>query len=337
VKVDPAVALWPIGRPAPAVVTVAHEHAGSKTTAGAVHLDQPPGWPAATPVRFRLGPGERAVLRFDIKPPATLTPGRYDIRAFARDDRGRRYDEGVFRVAYGHVEERSYATSSTLALSAARLELPKGRRIGYVRGASDLVPEALAAVGLAVEVLGPEQLARGDLTRFDTIVIGSRAYETDRALVENNGRLLEYASAGGHLVVQYQQHAYFRDGFAPFPLTVNPRHDRVTDEQAEVRILAPDDPILRAPNRIEAVDFDGWVQERGLYFARSWDRAYRPLLEMHDEGDDPREGGLLAAALGEGTYLYTGLAFFRQLPAAVPGAFRLFVNLLAPQSRVATP
>ena len=186
-------------------------------------------------------------------------------------------------------------------------------------------------------MLDATALERSDLTRFHTIVIGSRAYETDQALVENNGRLLDYVRQGGHLVVQYQQHPFFSGGFAPYPLTVAPQHDRVTDERAPIRVLVPNDPVLTGPNRIEAADWDGWVQERGLYFAHTWDDRYRPLIESHDPGDPPLRGGLLLAQVGKGTYIYSGLAFFRQLTAGVTGAMRLFLNLLAVESRAAVP
>jgi hypothetical protein len=224
-------------------------------------------------------------------------------------------------------------------LRVAPLALPPVARIGYVRGAADRVPEALRGVGLPIIILDPATLTDGDLSRFGAIVVGPRAYETDSALVEANGRLLEYARRGGRVLVQYQQQRYFEGGFAPYRLTVGGPptapgllpvgHDRVTDEQAPVRVLAPADPAVRSPNQLTAADWEGWIQERGLYFARSWDPAYRPLLETHDPGEGPLEGGLLVARLGQGSYIYTGLSFFRQLPAGVPGAFRLFANLLA--------
>jgi hypothetical protein len=226
--------------------------------------------------------------------------------------------------------------------------------VGYVRGAADRVPEALASVGLPVVLLSEETLERGNLDQFTAIIVGPRAYETDSALVENNVRLLNFARRGGLVIVQYQQHRYFEGHFAPFPLTVGGQplvldatesrpgtgtarsrpsppvsHDRVTDENAPVQIVAPKDPAVRTPNLLTSEDWRGWIQERGLYFARSWDKRYRPLLETHDPGEAPLTGGLLIAPLGKGTYVYTGLSFFRQLPAAVPGAFRLFANLLA--------
>jgi hypothetical protein len=193
-------------------------------------------------------------------------------------------------------------------------------------------------VGLPVSVLTAGILERGNLDRYDAIVIGPRAYETDPALVENNRRLLDYARRGGLVIVQYQQHQYFNGSFAPYPMKVggtNPpvSHDRVVDERASVRVLLRTHPVVRRPNGLGAADWQGWIQERGLYFARSWDPRYRAVLETHDPGEPPLAGGLLIAAVGKGTYVYTGLSFFRQLPAAIPGAFRLFSNLLALRQR----
>ena len=170
-------------------------------------------------------------------------------------------------------------------------------------------------------------------TRDDAIVVGSRAYQTDTALVHHNARLLRYADRGGLVLVQYQQYPFIQGQFAPYPLTIARPHDRVTDETAAVNVLVPDSPVFTTPNKITGADWDGWPQERGLYFAHTWAKPYTPLLEMHDPGDPPLEGGLLVARLGAGTYVYTGLAFFRALPAGVPGAYRLFLNLLALKAR----
>jgi len=201
--------------------------------------------------------------------------------------------------------------------------------VGYVRGASDRVPEALQAVGVPIELLGPDTLARGDLSRYDAIVVGSRAYETDPALAAGNGRLLDYARAGGLVIVQYQQYPFVEGAFAPYRLSIARPHDRVADEAAPMTPVEPANPVFHVPNEIGPDDWRGWVQERGLYFAHEWDSTYAPLLETHDPGDPPLQGGLLVARLGTGTYVYTALSFFRQLPAGVPGAYRLFANLLA--------
>jgi hypothetical protein len=199
-----------------------------------------------------------------------------------------------------------------------------------------------------VDLLDARALERGALDHYHAIIVGSRAYETEPVLARQNARLLAYVRRGGLVIVQYQQHDFFKQGYAPYPLTVGGRplllddsgrgaapprppvsHDRVTDETAPVRLLRSGHPALTTPNRIGPTDWDGWIQERGLYFARTWDSAYTAPVETHDPGEGPLEGGLLVARLGRGTYIYTGLSFFRQLPAGVPGAYRLFANLLA--------
>jgi hypothetical protein len=274
----------------------------------------------------------------------------------------------VFTVDYSHIRPRHFVRPAAAVVQVAPLVLPKVARIGYVRGAADRVPEALQSTGLPVTLLDAATLERGDLGRYDAIVIGSRAYETEPALAQHSRRLLEYAERGGLVLVQYQQRGFFERNYAPYPLTVGSAaqrtfsgtvtaagsgeaatralwagsgpggtrpagppaaHDRVTDENAPVRLLLPNHPALRVPNRITAADWTGWVQERGLYFARSWDEHYQALIETHDPGEPALEGGLLIARVGRGTYVYTGLAFFRELPAGVPGAWRLFANLLA--------
>ena len=357
VKVDPDTLVWAAGSRGARRFTVTLVHGARDTTAGTVRLVAPPGWTVSPVASFTLTrEDESRSFGFDLRPPANVQPGAFTIRAEATDRGGARYDTGVFRVDYPHVRPRSFTRVAAVSLRVAPLALPRLARVGYVRGAADRVPEALQSVGVPVTMLDGAALERSDLSRYDAIVVGSRAYETEAALQRFNGRLLDYVRRGGLLLVQYQQYGFFLGGYAPYPMTVAgqalrleaapatgtgarttpPRpagapvsHDRVTDEAAPVHILRPSDPVFRVPNRIGAGDWDGWVQERGLYFARSWDSAYQPLLETHDPGDDPREGGLLLAHLGKGTYVYTGLSFFRQLPAGVPGAYRLFANLLA--------
>jgi hypothetical protein len=190
-------------------------------------------------------------------------------------------------------------------------------------------------MGIEVDLLDDRAIASADLSGYDVIVLGIRAYETNPALVENSERLLEWTRAGGTLIVQYQQYTFFRGDFAPYPLTARFPHDRVTDETAPVRLLDPEHPIFNRPNRIADEDFEGWVQERGLYFPHEWAEDYTPLLATADRGEDPKRGALLIAPLGAGLYIYTGLALFRQLPAGVPGAYRLLINLLSLGERTA--
>jgi hypothetical protein len=355
VKLDPAVELWPLNSTGPHRFTVTLTHGSRDSTSGTVTLRLPGGWPAVAAQHFRFTrEDERSTFDFDVRPPSKLAPGSGEIRAVAQDSAGTLYDVGVYTVDYPHVRPRAYTSPAVTRLRLAPLVLPRLTRVGYIRGAADRVPEALRNLGIPVTLLGPSILERGNLSRYDAIIVGPRAYETDSALVVNNGRLLDYTRRGGLVIVQYQQHQFFNGRFAPFamkvggqplrldepPGTRNPgttgaratapvSHDRVVDENAPIRILAPGHPAVRIPNRLSNADWLGWVQERGLYFARSWDRRYRPILETHDPGEAPLGGGLLIARLGKGTYVYTGLSFFRQLPAGVPGAFRLFANLLA--------
>jgi LmbE family N-acetylglucosaminyl deacetylase len=338
VKLEPAIEVWPLAARAPQRFTVTLQHAVDDTTRGTVRLELPAGWTSPPAAHFVLDRvNELHTVGFDVTPPSGLAPGRYTIRAVAMDDQGRRYEAGVVRVDYPHIRMASYVQPARADVEAASVVLPRAARIAYLRGAADRVPEALAGIGVAVQVLDPSTLGKRNLSEFDAIVVGSRAYETDPALAEQNGRLLEYVRQGGHLVVQYQQQPFFQGGYAPYPMTLASPHDRVTDETAPVRILRPDDPVFAGPNRIGEEDWRGWIQERGLYFAHSWDRRYTPLLSMADPDSPPLEGSLLVASVGKGTYVYTGLSFFRQLPAGVPGAFRLFLNLLDLQSRAAVP
>jgi hypothetical protein len=355
IKIDPASELWPINSLSPHGFTVTLTHGARDSTSGSVSLRLPRGWPPVPAQQFRFSrEDERQDFEFSVRPPPKLSSGSAEIRAVAQDGTGNSYETGVFTVDYPHIRRRSYTKRANASLRFAPLVLPQVARVGYIRGAADQVPEALLGVGLPVTLLTPGILERGNLSRYNAIVVGPRAYETDSALVENNRRLLEYARRGGLVIVQYQQQQFFNGGFSPYPMKVGgpplrvddgsgsrsagsaqPRgpaligHDRVTDENAPVRLLAPDHPAARFPNRLGPSDWQGWVQERGLYFARSWDPHYRPLLETHDAGDSPLAGGLLISRVGKGIYVYTGLSFFRQLPAGVPGAFRLFANLLA--------
>ena len=332
VAIAPDEVLWPVdggGRePRRFTVTVTNRSRGP--AAARVALTVPRGWPPvpAESLAFGREDESRSVTVALTAPLQRLQPGAYELRVAALGADGRRHEGALQIIDYPHIRPRAMVQGSMVQIRAAQIALPALSRVGYVRGAADRVPEALLAVGVPVELLGPDTLARGDLSRYDAIVIGSRAYETDPALVANNGRLLDYARAGGLLLVQYQQYPFVDGGYAPYPLRIARPHDRVTDEAAPVTSLDPAHPVFHYPNAIGPDDWRGWVQERGLYFAHDWDSTYAPLLETHDPPGPELKGGLLVAPLGRGTYVYTGLSFFRQLPAGVPGAYRLFANLL---------
>ena len=353
VRLDPGTGVWSEGSAASHAFTVTLTHGARDTTSGRVWLEVPVGWPGGAPLPFRLTEeDERQTFRFEIQPPAGLRAGAYELRAVAEDSAGRRYAVGVVLVDYPHIHPRQFVRPASAVVNVAPLVVPRLARVGYIRGAADRVPEALQGVGVNIELLDHATLEHGDLSRYDAIIVGSRAYETDSALVANNARLLDYARAGGLVITQYQQYGYFLGGFAPWPLAVRGQplralldstgqggrgvsvasingHDRVTDENADVTILDRADPAMLIPNRIGPDDWRGWIQERGLYFAHAWNDHWRPVLEMHDPGESPLEGSLLVARVGRGTYVYSGISFFRQLPAGIPGAFRLFANLLA--------
>ncbi len=281
---------------------------------------------------FALG-AVGASKTFQLAARSPAAPGRYSATAIAELSDGRRFSRALRVISYPHIRPLAVPVAATSELSRFELSLPPLARVGYVRGASDRVPEVLAAVGVPVELLDGDDLDRAELSGFDAIVIGSRAYEIDAALRRDNDRLLDYVRGGGLLLVQYQQYQFVAGGFAPWPLEIARPHGRVTDETAPVEPLMPDHPVFQRPNRLGEADWQGWVQERGLYFAGSWDERYQPLVSIADPGRAAERGALLVAPVGEGTYVYTGLSFFRQLPAGVAGAVRLFVNLLALSDR----
>ena len=340
VAITPEELLWPIdgGSREPRHFTITTTNRSRAATVVRSIVTAPTGWPpvSAESLAFTREDETKSVVVM-VAPPAvdSIKTGAFDLRAGAIGTDGRRYDGSLEIIDYPHIRPRALTRRSVAQIRAARVALPALSQVGYVRGAADRVPEALLAVGVPLELIGADSLARGDLSRYDAIVIGSRAYETEPALVANNGRLLDYVAKGGLLIVQYQQYPFVDGGFAPYPLSIARPHDRVTDENAAVTALDPTHPLFHYPNEIGPDDWRRWVQERGLYFARSWDTTYVPVLETHDPGASAAElkGGLLIAPLGRGTYVYTGLSFFRQLPAGVPGAYRLFVNLLGLKRR----
>ncbi|HEX4562223.1 MAG TPA: NEW3 domain-containing protein, partial [Gemmatimonadales bacterium] len=330
VSITPSLVVWPqaAGGSRQFTVTVTNRNRGPAT--GRVDVTVPSGWPPVPSDSLSFTrEDETKSYSFMVDLPANTKAGDFHLRASVRGSDRNVSDGALVVIDYPHIEPRAVVHPSVVDIKVAPITLPALSRIGYVRGASDRVPEALIAVGLPIEVLSADTLAKGNLSRYDAIVIGSRAYETDPALVANNGRLLDYARAGGLIVVQYQQYPFIRGGFAPYPMSIANPHDRVTDENATVTVTDTSSRVLKSPNAIGPSDWQGWVQERGLYFAHDWDSTYHPVFAMHDPGESPLAGGLLVAPLGRGTYVYTGLSFFRELPAGVVGAYRLFANLLA--------
>ncbi len=329
VRLMPAVTAWSTRVASPRLFSVTVTQYGHQPADGAVVLDiEPWGVRQSQPVSL-LEIGESRTYTFEVRRPVAVADGSAAVRASVVTAEGSTYSSTVESVIYPHVRPTTWLRPAAGTVRIGDIAIPELRSVGYIRGASDRVPEALVEMGLPIRVLDADELAHGDLRRHDVIVVGSRAYETDSALARHNDRLLSYVREGGRLVVQYQQFQFARGGYAPYPIEMGRPTARVTDEQAPVAILDPSHPVFRLPNELEQTDWDGWPQERGLYFAGSWDDRYVPLLEMADPGMPPLRGALLVARYGEGTYVYTGLSFFRALPAGTTGAFRLFLNLLA--------
>ena len=257
-----------------------------------------------------------------------LAPGVHTIAAVAMVGRDT-FDLGYQIIDYDHIRRRRAYRRSRVAITALDVQVPSALRVAYVPGVSDNVAPALQQLGIPVTVIAPRDIAGADLSRYTAVVVGPRAYETNPALATASQKLLDFARAGGTLVVQYGQYEMTRPGIMPYPITINRPHDRVTREDAPVTILDERAPVLRGPNRISQQDFTGWVQERSLYMPRTFDERYTPVIALSDPGEPLNRGAILVAPVGRGTYVYTTLAFFRQLPAGVPGAARLFVNLIS--------
>ncbi len=293
---------------------------------GEVAVAAPPGWrvePAEA--KFRIDEAaEEQTLAFAVTPAAGA--GRGQLVASASVG-GRRISSGLEVIAYPHIRPQTVFRTAQAELAPLDIDI-LAKRIGYIEGAGDEVPQALRQLGCEVTLLRAEDLAGGDLSRFDAIVTGVRAYNVRSDLRANEQRLLDYAAGGGTLVVQYNTaDSQALQKIGPYPIRIS--RDRVSVEEAPVSFPDPGSVLLHRPNRITAADFAGWVQERGLYFASEWDPHYRTLFESHDPGEEPLPGGTLYVRYGKGAYVFTAYSWFRQLPAGVPGAFRIFANLLS--------
>ena len=307
-----------------------HSYSQKEATVS-VGLDVPAGWKSssAADVRF-TGEGHR-YAKLTVTPPAKMDAGHYTITAYAK------HGEEKFTTSIEPLVSMPTLTweePAQTVVHAFDIKVPENLRVGYISAESEPVPDALKMLGIKVEMLDANALNFGDLLKYDAIVVGVRAYELRSELPGANQRLLDYAQNGGTLVVQYQRDfAWDKKDYGPYQATIANKPGeplpRITDENSPVKFLKPEDPLLNTPNKITQDDFKGWVQERGLYFWSEYDSRYTPLLTMNDPGEKDLDGALLYTKRGKGTYIYTGIAFFRQLPEGVPGAYRLFVNLLS--------
>jgi hypothetical protein len=300
-----------------------------RDVSGVLRLELPAGWrsePAQLSVDFKRR-GEKQDFQFKVFT-AGLQEGRATVRAVLESE-GQKYNEGCTLVTREDLGSFYYYQPARQRVSIVDVQVPHDLKVGYIMGAGDDIPTVLKQVGMDVTLIPAEKIADEDLSKYGTIVLGIRSYDTQKDVAANNKKLLDFVSAGGTVVVQYNAGTGdFNSGkFTPYPAELS--RARVSVEEAPVEILAPEDSVFHYPNTITARDFDGWVQERGLYFMDKWDEHFKPLLSCHDPGEDAQKGGLLRVQYGKGTYIYAGYAFFRQLPAGVPGAVRLYVNLLS--------
>lgn len=332
--VAPAISLWisphagivPIGAKTFPLSVLVHSNVKGPAK-GSVRLELPAGWqsnPATADFSFSKD-GENKPIEFEVKP-ATVEAQPYEVRAIASYG-GREYREGYERVGYEGIRPYYFYQPANYETSGVEVKVAPGLNVGYVVGTGDDVPATLEDLGISVKFLSAEDIASGDLSRYNTIVLGERAYSARPELADYNQRLLGYVQQGGVLIVQYQAGEYDHN-FGPYPLTLG-RPETVTDEDSAVQFLLPDNPAMAWPNKIGQQDFRGWVEERGHGYPQSWDPRWQAPLEMHDPGQAPQKGGLLVAHYGKGAYVYVALALYRQLPEGVPGAYRIIANLVS--------
>lgn len=320
----------------------------SAAVTGRLKLEVPAGWgfePESITL-FLEKFGNTVSASFKVNIPENTPAGRYLLRYMVLVD-NRYYDVVLYPVrmatpgllrqpdATNCIREEYITVPAAVTVCIFDLEVVQKQNYSYVKGSEEEILKALSHFNLGFHLITDEEMDHIDLIRFDAVVIGPNAYLVRDKLRKNAGCFLEYVKQGGTLIVLYQGYAFEGKGYAPYPFRFTQPHNRVTDENAPVSILKPDHSIFNFPNNISQADFNGWVKDRGLYFFNQWDKRYEPLLECNDPGEEPEKGGLLVAGYGRGTYLYTGYSFFNQLPAGVPGAFRLFANILAlPEARI---
>ena len=302
------------------------------SVSGTLNLKELSAW-KIQPASYSFGPlkkGEEVTFTFTVTAPeyqhtATLQP--------VVKINGREYSKEILQMDYPHIPLQTLVLPAETKL--VKLDIQKrGNLIGYIEGAGDAVPRALEQIGYTVRIIEPENISSETLEKYDAVVLGIRAFNVVESLRNKQDELFEYVHNGGNLIVQYNtSRGLVTDDLSPFKLHLS--RDRVTNEEAEVRFLKEDHPVLNFPNKISQKDFEGWVQERGLYFPDEWSPQFTPVLSMNDIGEEPKTGSLLIAPYGKGNYIYTGLSFFREFPAGVPGAFRLFANMLSLESPAA--
>jgi hypothetical protein len=324
VAVSPSAGVVPLTEKTLMVTATVRSNVKGAAT-GTMRLELPPGWTAAP---------ERAGFSLakdgdETEVPFVVTPAKMEVTAYTMTAvasfAGREYREGYKTVGYAGLLPANQYQPATYTARGVDVKVAPGLRVGYLPGTGDEVQASLENLGVHATTLTMADIAPGKLAGYDVVVLGVRAYAAHPGLAAAKGQLLEYAKSGGVLIVQYNRGQF---DYGPYPYSLG-SEEKVVDETAPVKLLMPEDPLLNWPNRITERDFDGWVEERGHSFMESWDPRYKALLETHDPGQDPQKGGLLVAKTGKGAYVYVAYALYRELPEGVPGAYRLFANLLS--------
>ena len=343
VTAEPGSLVWPSGPdgvPAEAKqVTVRVENHAEAGRRGSVRLEVGDGW-AVSPNSHAFdfdAPGQQETFTFDVVP-QRVTPGRFTFTARATalsperadDDmlQADVYTEGFSLLDYPHIERMAFFEPAEIGVSVVPVRADDVS-VGYIFGPGDDGMLALRQMGVDVREVTAADLRNGNLDDLDVLMLGIRVYETQPEIAALNDRILAFAEAGGTVVTQYNQYNFPRGEYAPYPVDISRPHDRTTDEFSPVEFIHPTSPVIQGPNTLAMQDFEGWVQERGLYYLGEWDDAYMPQIRFRDPGEDWKEGALVVAPYGDGLYVYTGISFFRQFPAGVPGAYRLFANLVS--------
>ncbi len=331
ITLTPRMGVIPVDRRNSTIAVHTQVTSNAKAAADAkVSLDLPPGW-KATPTAFDLHfthEGEIQNADFEVAVPQVTANGQYAIQAVVAYA-GKQYREGYQTIAHPDLETRRLYKPATAQLTGVDVKVAPGLIVGYIMGVGDEVPEALEQLGIKARMLASTDLAAGNLQQFDVILVGIRASAVRPDYKTYNSRLMDYVKNGGNLIVQYQTQEFDAIQYGPYPYVMGQRAEEVSEEDAKVTILDPANPVFAGPNRITAADFDHWVEERGSKWMNTWDPQYKALLESHDRGQAPQSGGMLQTRYGRGTFTYAGYAFYRQLPAGVPGGFRLFANLIS--------
>ncbi|HEY7752011.1 MAG TPA: hypothetical protein VH917_06935, partial [Ignavibacteriaceae bacterium] len=297
-----------------------------ESSSGMVKLISGEDWkiiPGSYQVSFNKKNEEQS-FSFTIYPPTEQSEAILNAQFLSNE---KVYNRSYSSVSYDHISVQTYYPAAKAKLTKVLLGQKVVNRIGYIAGSGDKIPEYLNDLGFTVEILRVEILTNGSLNNFDVIISGIRAYNTNERANLYKEKLMKFVQDGGTYLVQYNTANNLQSETGPYPFTIS--RDRVTEEDAKIKILNPEHQLFNFPNKITDKDFEGWIQERGLYFAGTWDEKYLPMLEMNDKGESPTRGSLIYTEYGKGKYIYTGISFFRQLPAGVPGAYRLFINLIS--------